>query len=173
MNIRTVEHKDAKQLTEIYNYFVLNTHHSFEQDAITVDEMLDRIDSITEFCPFLVGEQESEILGFAYAVHYKPRSAYRHSIEVSVYIKNGLEQNGIGTKLYKRLFEEISKMNVHAIIAGISLPNDASIKLHEKFGFEKVAHFREVGFKMERWVDVGYWELICREVKSDELINDH
>ncbi len=160
MNIRKVEHKDAAQIAEIYNYYVLNTHHSFEQDALTVDEILDRMDSITESCPFLVCEKELEILGFAYAFHYKPRSAYRHSVEVSVYVKNGSEQKRIGTELYEKLFEEISKMDVHAIIAGISLPNHASIKLHEKFGFEKVAHFREVGFKMNRWVDVGYWELI-------------
>jgi phosphinothricin acetyltransferase len=164
MNIRNVENKDAAQIAEIYNFYILNTHHSFEQEALTVDEMLDRIDSIIETCPFLVCAEDTEILGFAYAVHYKPRSAYRHSVEVSVYIKNGLEQKGIGTKLYESLFEEISKMSVHAIIAGISLPNEPSIKLHEKFGFEKVAHFREVGFKMDRWVDVGYWELITENI---------
>jgi L-amino acid N-acyltransferase YncA len=163
MKILKVEHNDAAQIAEIYNYYVLNTHHSFEQEAITVDEMLDRIDSITESCPFLVCVNDLEILGFAYAVHYKPRSAYRHSVEVSVYVKPHLEQKGIGTKLYETLFEEISKMDVHAIIAGISLPNDPSIKLHENFGFEKVAHFREVGFKMNRWIDVGYWELIRRK----------
>lgn len=160
MEIRKVEHEDAAQIAEIYNFYVLNTHHSFEQEAISVNEMLDRIDSITETCPFLVCEIEREIVGLAYAVHYKPRSAYRHSVEVSVYVKDGSMQKGIGTALYKELFAELEKMNVHAIIAGISLPNDASIKLHEKFGFEKVAHFREVGFKMYRWVDVGYWELV-------------
>lgn len=160
MNIRKVEHRDAPQIAEIYNHYVLNTHHSFEQEAVSVNEMMDRIDSITEACPFLVYEDGLAVLGFAYAVHYKPRSAYKHSVEVSVYIKYGAEQNGIGTKLYEKLFDEIGKIDVHAIIAGISLPNDASIRLHEKFGFEKVAHFREVGFKMDRWIDVGYWELI-------------
>ncbi len=163
MTIRKVNVQDARQIAEIYNFYVLETHHSFENEAVSVNDMMDRIDAITETCPFLVGEENGEILGFAYGTHYKPRSAYRHSVEVSVYLKNGLEHKGIGTNLYKELFAEIDKMDVHAIIAGISLPNDASIKLHEKFGFEKVAHFREVGFKMDRWIDVGYWELINGE----------
>lgn len=160
MNIRKVNLQDARQVAEIYNFYVLETHHSFENEAVSVNDMMDRIEAITETCPFLVCEENGEILGFAYATHYKPRSAYRHSVEVSVYIKNNLMHKGIGTNLYKELFAEIDKMNVHAIIAGISLPNDASIKLHENFGFEKVAHFREVGFKMNRWIDVGYWEII-------------
>ena len=160
MTIRKVALKDAAQVTEIYNFYVLNSHHSFEQDAVTVDQMMDRIDAITESCPFLVYEEFDEIAGFAYATHYKPRSVCRHAVEVSVYIKTTARKKGIGSRLYEKLFEEIDKMDVHAIIAGISLPNDASIKLHEKFGFEKVAHFREVGFKMGRWVDVGYWEVI-------------
>lgn len=160
MKIRKAEHSDAAKLAEIYNFYVLNSHHSFEDVAITVDEMLDRLDSITESCPFLVCEADGEIRGFAYAVHYKPRSAYRHSVEVSVYIESGFERQGCGAALYKELLSEIKKMNVHAVIAGISLPNDASIKLHESFGFEKVAHFREVGHKMGRWIDVGYWELL-------------
>lgn len=160
MNIRKVKPEDARQIAEIYNYYVLETHHSFENEALSVNDMMDRIDAITESCPFLVCENDGEIFGFAYGTHYKPRSAYKHSVEVSVYLKNDSKQKGIGTKLYEKLFKEIDKMDVHAIIAGISLPNEASIKLHEKFGFEKVAHFREVGFKMNRWVDVGYWELV-------------
>ena len=160
MNIRKVNLKDARQISEIYNFYVMETHHSFENEAVSINDMMDRIEAISASCPFLVCEEKNEILGFAYATHYKPRSAYQHSVEVSVYLKNDVKHKGIGTKLYERLFEEIDKMRVHAIIAGISLPNDASIRLHEKFGFEKVAHFREVGFKMNRWIDVGYWEVI-------------
>ncbi len=161
MNIRKVNLKDARQIAEIYNFYVVETHHSFENEAVSINDMMDRIEAISASCPFLVCEDDGgEILGFSYATHYKPRSAYQHSVEVSVYLKNDAKHKGIGTRLYEKLFVELGKMNIHAIIAGISLPNDASIKLHEKFGFEKVAHFREVGFKMERWIDVGYWELI-------------
>ena len=84
-----------------------------------------------------------------------------HSVEVSVYVRPGHTERSIGKLLYEALFDELKKGDFHAIIAGISLPNDASVVLHEKFGFEKVAHFREVGRKFDRWIDVGYWELIC------------
>ena len=151
---------DSEQIAEIYNFYIQNTHHTFETERINPVEMQKRINQIIENYPFLVCEENQEIFGYAFATQYKSRCAYKNSAEVSVYIKNGLKQKGIGTKLYEKLFEELSKTEVHAIIAGIALPNEASIKLHEKFGFEKVAHFREVGFKFERWIDVGYWELL-------------
>jgi phosphinothricin acetyltransferase len=122
--------------------------------------MQTRISAIIEAYPYLVSEENGKIVAYAFASCYKPRSAYKKSVEVSVYVKNDLKRKGVGTKLYESLFDELSKMDVHAVIAGISLPNEASIKLHERFGMEKVAHFREVGFKLGRWIDVGYWELI-------------
>jgi len=163
MIIRKVEIKDARQIAEIYNFYIENTHHSFEIEPVGIEEMKRRIVETNENYPYLIAEETREILAYAYASCYKPRSAYKNSVEVSVYVKNNLKQKGIGTKLYERLFEELSKMEVHAIIAGIALPNEASIKLHEKFGMEKVAHFREVGFKLGRWIDVGYWELINKK----------
>lgn len=160
MIIRKVEVEDAEQIAGIYNFYILNTHHSFEIEAVSLEEMRNRISDINRNYPYLIAEENKEILAYAYASCYKPRSAYKHSVEVSVYVKNDLKQKKIGTKLYERLFDELSKINVHAVIAGISLPNEASVKLHERFGMEKVAHFREVGFKFNRWIDVGYWELI-------------
>jgi L-amino acid N-acyltransferase YncA len=160
MIIRKVESKDTEKIAEIYNFYIENSHATFEIEQITVDEMVKRISAITENYPFFVAEQTGKILAYAYASRYKSRSAYSKSVEVSVYVKNNLKQKGIGTQLYEKLFEALSKMDVHAIIAGISLPNDASVKLHERFGMEKVAHFREVGYKFDEWIDVGYWELI-------------
>jgi phosphinothricin acetyltransferase len=125
--------------------------------------MKNRINNTSEVYPYFVAEKSGEILAYAYASLYKPRFAYNHSAEISVYVKNNLTQKGIGTKLYERLFDELLKTDAHAVIAGISLPNEASIKLHEKFGMEKVAHFREVGRKFGRWIDVGYWELINKK----------
>ena len=158
MIIRKVEIRDAKQIAEIYNFYVENTHHSFEIEPESLEETRNLISETSEHYPFLVAEENGEVTAYAFAACYKPRSAYKHSAEVSVYVKNDLKQRGIGTKLYERLFDELSKMDVHAIIAGISLPNDGSIKLHERFGMEKVAHFREVGFKLGRWIDVGLWQ---------------
>lgn len=160
MNIRPVELSDADAIAEIYNYYILNSHCTFEISPIDSDEMRSRIADLLEHdFPFLVGAVGNDVVGYAYARQFRPRAAYRHSAEVSVYIKNGNEGQGISTLLYTRLFEEIAKLDFHAVIAGIALPNDASILLHEKFGFEKVAHFREVGFKFGKWIDVGYWQL--------------
>ncbi len=160
MNIRPIKLADARQLAEIYNFSVQNTHHTFETEVVSFEEMQNRIGEIIKNYPYLVAEENGEILAYAHAAPYKSRCAYRSSIEVSVYVKNGTKGKGIGTKLYEKLFEELKQTDVHAIIAGIALPNDASVKLHEKFGFEKVAHFREVGFKFYKWIDVGYWELV-------------
>jgi L-amino acid N-acyltransferase YncA len=160
MNIRTVNLEDAAQIAEIYNYYIKNTHQTFETEALSADEMQERIAKIIEDYPYLVAEYEGEIYGYAYATQFKMRQAYEFSAEVSIYVKSDAKQKGIGTRLYEKLFEELKETDVHAIIAGISLPNDGSVKFHEKLGFTKVARFREVGYKLGRWVDVGYWELI-------------
>ena len=160
MNIRSVKISDSAQIAAIYNYYIKNTHHTFEAEAVNDDEMRNRINEIIEKYPYFVGEENGEILAYAYAAPHKSRCAYQSSAEVSVYVKNDIQQKGIGTRLYERLLAELLQTDVHAVIAGIALPNDASVGLHEKFGFEKVAHFREIGFKFGRWIDVGYWELI-------------
>lgn len=166
MIIRRVKVEDSAQIAAIYNFYIENTHYTFETAPVNSVEMQNRIETITESYPFFVAEENREILAYAYAAQYKSRCAYKSSAEITVYVKNKISGKGIGIKLYEKLFEELLKTDVHAIIAGIALPNEASIKLHEKFGMEKVAHFREVGYKFEKWIDVGYWELINREVKE-------
>ena len=163
MNVRKAELSDAGKIAEIYNFYVLKTHSSFKTEAITAAGMSRRIIEISENYPFLIGEENGEIFGYAYAARYKTRAAYLQSVEISVYVKNGIHRRGIGSKLYEKLFEMLSQTGVHAIIAGIALPNEASVKLHEKFGMQKVAHFREVGYKFGKWIDVGYWELINKK----------
>ena len=160
MKVRTAYLEDAAAIAAIYNFYVESSHSTFETETVNESEMRRRVSEILENYPFLVGEENGEIIGYAYASRYKTRAGYRHSVEISVYIKNGIEGKGIGTILYQNLFAELKAKPVHAIVAGIALPNEASIRLHEKFGFEKVAHFREVGFKHGRWIDVGYWEKI-------------
>jgi L-amino acid N-acyltransferase YncA len=164
MSVRTARPDDAAQVADIYNYYVVNSHATFELDAVDPIEMLRRMEHGWALgYPFLVYESDTGILGLAYAHRYRERQAYSQSVEVSVYIRNGSEGKSIGTGLYQRLLKEIGSKDFHVIIAGIALPNDASIRLHEKFGFRKVAHFEEVGRKFDRWVDVGYWQKILRK----------
>lgn len=161
MEIRPVRPEDASQIADIYNHYIATSHATFEVEPISSGEILCRINAETDSgYPFLVCLAAGEIVGYAYGHQFRARPAYRHSVEVSVYIKPGHDGKGIGTSIYAELFTEIKRADFHAIIAGISLPNDASVRLHEKFGMEKVAHFREVGRKFDRWIDVGYWELI-------------
>ncbi|HEY2847227.1 MAG TPA: GNAT family N-acetyltransferase [Pyrinomonadaceae bacterium] len=164
MNIRDAEIHDAQAIAGIYNHYVVHSHATFEVDPIDVEEMKRRIDnSLSRGLPFLVAEIDIKITGYAYAQPYKQRAAYQHSVEISVYVDPDAIENGIGTALYEILFARLNASGVHAVIAGISLPNDASVRLHEGFGLTKVAHFLEVGRKFDRWIDVGYWELVLKD----------
>ena len=162
MEIRSVKLTDAEKIAEIYNYYILNTHHTFEIEPLSAEEMKRRVGEVSGEYPYLVAETDGEIQGYIYAAQFRLREAYKHSVEVSIYVRNQAKQKGIGSELYKRLLEELKETDIHTIIAGISQPNEASVKFHEKLGFEKVGHFREVGYKLGRWVDVGFWEMLNR-----------
>lgn len=163
--IRPVLTADAASICKIYNHYVLNTHINFEEEAVSIEDMEDRISTITQKHPWFVYEENGQVLGYAYASEWKSRCAYRYSVECTVYLEQGADGKGIGSKLYEALLEQIGREKVHAVIGGIALPNEASVALHEKFGFEKVAHFKEVGYKFGNWIDVGYWEKIIVERK--------
>jgi phosphinothricin acetyltransferase len=110
--------------------------------------------------PWLVAEDANAVVGFAYANRWKVRSAYRHSVETTIYLEHGREGRGIGRLLYSALLPILKARGMHAVIGGAAMPNDASVALHQKLGFERVATFRQVGFKHGRWVDVAYWQLV-------------
>ena len=105
-------------------------------------------------------EDEGQVVGYAYASRWKSRCAYRYSVETTVYLSSAATGKGFGSLLYEHLIAELRQRSIHSLIGGIALPNNASVSLHEKLGFEKVAHFKEVGWKFNQWIDVGYWELI-------------
>jgi len=121
-----------------------------------------RIREITMKYPWLVLEEGGEIVGYAYANKYRDRSAYRFTAEISIYLRSGEEGKGFGSLLMERLIDKSQSCGIHTLVSGITLPNERSVALHEKFGFEKIAHFREVGFKFGQWIDVGYWEKILK-----------
>lgn len=158
--VRKVTAEDSTQITDIYNYYIINTTVTFEKTPIDAEEMRMRIEKTTVKYPWLVIEEDGRIMGYAYATDWKPRGAYRHSVESTVYLRHGQSGKGYGSKLYRALLDELRQLQVHAVIGGIAQPNDGSIALHEKFGFVKVAHFKEVGYKFEEWVDVAYWQLL-------------
>jgi phosphinothricin acetyltransferase len=151
---------DAAGICEIYNHFVRETIVTFEEQLVPEREMAERIRRISRSWPWFVWEEDGAIAGYAYATEWKERSAYRFSVESTVYVAPGLAGRGIGTRLYEALLAELQRRKVHCVIGGISLPNDASVALHERLGFVKIGHFKEVGWKFDRWVDVGYWELV-------------
>lgn len=160
MNIRACEAKDIPKICEIYNHYIANTVITFEETQLSLTDMSARIDAYTKLYPWLVCEIDGVIVGYAYATKWKERAAYKNSVEVTVYLEHTQNGKGYGKALYSVLLESLRNAGCHVVLGGIALPNEASVGLHEYFGFKQVAHFNEVGFKMERWVDVGYWQKI-------------
>ncbi|WP_053975468.1 arsinothricin resistance N-acetyltransferase ArsN1 family B [Mangrovimonas xylaniphaga] len=160
--VRNVEMSDAEEISNIYNYYIKNTVITFEEMPLSKEVMAERIKTNSAQYPWIVYEENNEILGYAYATAWKSRSAYRYAVESTVYLRYDQHGKGLGTQLYKSLINQLKKQKFHAVIGGIALPNDLSIALHEKLGFKKIAQFKEVGYKFEKWIDVGYWELIFK-----------
>ena len=159
--IRPVTTADAEAIARIYNYYILNTVITFEEDPISAEDMAARIAETQGLSlPWLVAVVEGAIVGYAYARKWRPRSAYRYSVETTIYLEHGHEGRGIGRSLYAALLPLVRERGMHVAIGGVALPNDASLALHEKLGFERVATFRQVGFKHDRWVDVTYLQLV-------------
>lgn len=159
--IRTVQIDDAEATARIYNHYIRHTIITFEEDEIPATEMRRRIEETQSLeLPWLVAEMDGQVVGYAYASKWKGRCAYRYSVEITVYLSDESKGRGIGTALYDHLFKALKSLGYHVAIGGISLPNDASIALHEKMGMVKIGEFREVGYKFGRWIDVGYWQKV-------------
>lgn len=159
--IRAVVADDAGGIAEIYNHYIATTVITFEEEPVSAPEMARRIgDVASASLPWLVAERDGKVAGYAYASQWKARSAYRFSVEVTVYVHPGSPRLGIGRRLYEELLRRLKARGIHAAFGVIALPNQASVTLHERLGFAKVAHLSEVGFKFGRWIDVGYWQLM-------------
>jgi phosphinothricin acetyltransferase len=160
--VRPATREDADAIAAIYNHYVLETIVTFEEAPVAPVEMTRRIAEVQAAAlPWLVAEKAGQVAGYAYATPWRSRIGYRFSVEVTVYTAPGQAGSGIGSRLYETLLPLLESRGIHAAMGGIALPNDASIALHEKFGFRKVAHFREPGLKFGRWIDVGYWEWVA------------
>jgi L-amino acid N-acyltransferase YncA len=161
--IRLATQDDAPGVQAIYAPIVQDTAISFELDPPTVEEMQQRIVKTLEHWPWLVCERRGDILGYVYATQHRTRPAYQWSVDVSVYVHPNVRRRGVGQALYRSLFALLALQGFYQAYAGITLPNPASVGLHESLGFQPVGVYRAVGYTLGAWHDVGWWQLPLRE----------
>jgi phosphinothricin acetyltransferase len=160
--IRVALPEDASAILAIYAPIVRETAISFEVEPPTRMEMHERIATTLRHLPWLVCERQGEVLGYVYASPHRARAAYQWSVDVSVYIHAQARRTGMGRALYHALFELLTLQGLSQCFAGITLPNPASVGLHEALGFEPVGVYQAVGYKLGAWHDVGWWQRALR-----------
>jgi phosphinothricin acetyltransferase len=156
--------RDAAACAAIYDPYVRDTAISFEASPPHPAEIAARIE---RFHQWLVAEDSSEVVGFAYGCPHRERAAYRWAADVSVYVAREHHRRGIGRALYGALLPALANRGLHIACAGVTLPNDASVALHESLGFTPVGIYRRIGYKLGSWWDVGWWQLSLREPDGD------
>ena len=156
--VRPVRPSDAAGVRAVYAPIVEQTFISFEEEAPSVEEMARRIEAVSATHPYFVAERDGMLLGYCYGSQHRARAAYRHSAEVTVYVGEEARGQGVGCALYSALLPELTARGFHMAYGGIALPNTASVALHEAMGFTHLGIFREVGFKLGAWRDVGWWQ---------------
>lgn len=166
-HLRLAHSADAEQIAEIYAPIVRDTIISFELEPPDADEMERRIGAVLEAHPWIVCEGDGGILGYAYASQHRSRAAYRFAVDVSAYVRADARRRGVARRLYGALLELLALQGYAAAYAGISLPNRASVAFHEALGFEPVGIYRQVGYKLGAWHDVGWWQRSLRARRSD------
>jgi phosphinothricin acetyltransferase len=159
--LREVKKSDAGRIAEIYNYYIEHTIVTFVEEKISVEDMAKRIEEVLQKgYPYIVCEESGEVVGYAYANTWRPHAAYGITLETSVYLDIRFVGKGLGYMLYAELIERTKKIGIHSLIGVLSLPNDASRRLHAKMGFQLAGLFRETGKKFNRLIDVEFWQLL-------------
>lgn len=158
VSIRSACAADAAALAAIYAPYVTETAISFEEAPPSTQGMAERIAATQTRYPYLVAEDETGILGYAYASAYRPRHAYRFTAEVSAYCAPRTQGCGVGCALYEPLLERLTAGGFRTAVAIITLPNDRSVRFHERMGFNHVGTIAKVGHKFEKWHDTGLWQ---------------
>lgn len=152
--------RDAAACAAIYRPYVEGTPISFEAEPPSAEEIAERIATNGERFPWLVSEgDDGTVEGYAYASRHAPRAAYRWAVDVAVYVDGARQRRGTGRRLYEALCMRLRELGYHVACAGIALPNDASVRLHESLGFQPVGIYRRIGWKAGAWHDVGWWQL--------------
>jgi phosphinothricin acetyltransferase len=161
LQIRPGESGDLNRLVEIYNYYVTETHVTFDTEAFVVAARTQWFTQFAESGPYrlLVAEIEDEVVGYATSTVFKPRAAYNTSVETTVYLDNSHLGQGLGTRLYSRLINElVNEGSAHRAYGGVALPNPGSVAMHEKLGFVRAGSYHEVGYKFGKFWDVDWFE---------------
>lgn len=154
--IRPAKPEDAEAIASIYNHYVATTVITFDESPQPITKFAQ---NIIDGNPYFVLEENGKIIGFTYAVQWRPKNAYRFIYESTIYLMPGITRKGLGTLLYDTLIDECRRRGLHSLIACIAVPHDMSVNFHEKKGFSKVGYVKEAGFKFNRWVDIGFWQL--------------
>ena len=173
MEIRLAKPSDARSLLDIYAPYVENTAITFEYEVPTVEDFTTRIEKTLEKYPYLVAEEGDVVVGYAYASTYYARAAYDWAVELSVYVSQDARGKGVGSKLYDALEEMLEQMGYIHFLACISLPNEASLALHRKRGYQQVAHFPKIGYKFNRWHDIVWLQKsLDKEARPIKLLKE-
>lgn len=161
MQVRQALETDVPAILIIYNDIIVNTTAVWHDEPHTLQMRMDWFKQRTaEGFPVFVAEQGGQLVGFSTIGAFRPWPGYKYTVENSIYVANTARGKGVATNLMSPLIEAAIHLKLHAIVAGIEAENKASIALHEKFGFKEVAHFKEVGFKFGRWMDLKFLQLI-------------
>jgi L-amino acid N-acyltransferase YncA len=159
VQVRAATAADGDSVAAISDHYVRGTVVCFEETAVPGSSMGERIEAVLGAgLPWLVAVEDRRVIGYAYASLWNARSAYRHTVECTAYLAPEATGRGLGTQLYEELFARLRQSGLHTVIAVITLPNPASVALHEKFGLRRAGVFHEVGLKFGAWIDVGYWQ---------------
>ncbi len=165
--LRIARAEDAEGILAIYAPIVRETTISFELEPPTVEEMRGRIETTLARLPWLVCESDGGIAGYAYASRHRERAAYQWSVDVSVYVAEQRRRQGLGSRLYTPLLGMLEDLGYYSALAGIALPNPASVGLHEAMGFRSIGIYRNIGYKLGAWRDVGWWQKQLCEYGDD------
>src|SRR6185503_17081242 len=167
MLFRLANENDTKGILGIYAPYIINTSLTFESDVPSEKAFAERIKHYLDNWPRLVCEIDGKIAGYAYGSKYRERVGYQWCVECSVYIHDDFHGRGIAKKLYTALFEILKAQGYYNVYAGINLPNDKSVKLHEACGFKWFANYENVGYKLGKWKTVGWWQLIINDYTDE------
>ena len=165
--IRLAQPKDTEGILAIYTHYITNTSFTFEAEVPSVTAFAERITSYLVNWPWLVFEMDGKIAGYAYGSRYRERVGYQWCVECSVYIHDDFQRQGIAKKLYTALFEVLKKQGYRNVYAVINLPNERSVQLHETCGFKWFATYENVGYKLGKWKNVGWWQLIINDYSNE------